>query len=294
VKLLIVLLIAAAVVGGLIGGEVSGKPFSVLGATVGGVGLGVILLSLGAFFTLRDEKRKKETLPSEMREVFDRMFRGSTVGTGDSKLSGKWRPRLFHENKSRADIAEWFAHVDPWTRVDPRLIQVLIDRLYGSPMFELFVHASQDCQLIQQYVPLRSLFEKDITVAACPSVAGILTTSGAAQAYAFAKLMESANPDRARLQTLYSNALNACEAAIHVEPLFMEAYLHLAHLRRMLGKTEEAIKLCAEGLAQAAKLKQSPLHLSHLPEINSLKGVREVETQLTVLLLDLQTSAKDG
>jgi hypothetical protein len=79
-KVFIIVLISAAILGGFVGGELSDKTFSATGFAVGLIGTAVILLGLGAFFTSREEAKKKADLPPEIRGVFDRMF-GDTPST---------------------------------------------------------------------------------------------------------------------------------------------------------------------------------------------------------------------
>jgi hypothetical protein len=66
-------LVGATVVGGFVGGELTGGTFLLTGAVIGGVGVGAVLLGLGAYFEAQERRRKDETLPPEMRAVFDRM-----------------------------------------------------------------------------------------------------------------------------------------------------------------------------------------------------------------------------
>lgn len=67
-------LAAATVIGGFVGGELSDRLFSLLGAVVGGVGTAAILLGLGAYFDAQERKRRGPPLSPEMRAVFDRML----------------------------------------------------------------------------------------------------------------------------------------------------------------------------------------------------------------------------
>jgi hypothetical protein len=143
VRIFVIVLVVATVVGGFVGGELMGATFSLTGAVVGGVGVGAVLLGLGAYFHAQEEK-KKPALTPEMRGVFDWMTGRGQSPTPVRLLSG-WKPRPFHKNESKEQVAEWFAHVEPWSLLDPRLLRVLTERLYGNQMFELFVHASQNC-----------------------------------------------------------------------------------------------------------------------------------------------------
>lgn len=73
-KLFLGILLVVTVIGGFAGAEVLNTSFSILGATIGGVGTTAILLGLGAYFDAQEKKSPK--LPPEMRGVFDRMITG--------------------------------------------------------------------------------------------------------------------------------------------------------------------------------------------------------------------------
>jgi hypothetical protein len=73
VKLFISILAAATIIGGLVGGEITNRTFSLFGAVIGGGGLAIVLLSLGAYFEAQERKRNDEVLPQAVRAVFDRM-----------------------------------------------------------------------------------------------------------------------------------------------------------------------------------------------------------------------------
>lgn len=280
----IIVLVVATVVGGFVGGELMGTTFSLTGAVVGGVGVGAVLLGLGAFFHAQEEKKRKQSVPSDVRAVFDRMM-APGQSTPIKPLAG-WKPRPFHKNESKEQTAEWFAHVEPWSRLDPRLMRVLTERLYGNPMFELFVHASQNCGVIPQYAPLRGLFDKGVgDVAACPNVAKILGAAGAKHAMIFAGLLQAGKRDKS-VEEHYQNALDACEAAIHVEPGFLSGYVQLGRMRQLVGKTDDAIQVCMRGLVQVERMKKAPL--PSRPDMNLAGAVGDAEAQLRSLLQTLR------
>jgi hypothetical protein len=282
----VIVLIVSTVVGGFVGGELMGKTFTLTGAVVGGVGVGAVLLGFGAFFHALEEKKRKQNLPPEMRAVFDRMIGHGHPAPAKVKAARGWTPRPFHANTSKEQVLEWFAHVEPWNRLDPRLLRVLTDRLYGNQMFELFVHASQDSGLIAEYMPLRGLFDKGVgDVAACPQVAQILVMAGAKQSMSFAALLGAGKIRDDAAEKLYSEALDCCEAAIHVEPGCLTGYLQLARLKNLARKNDEAAEFCNRGLAQVERMKRSLLPTAR-PDM--MGRVREVEGQLKTLLRTLQ------
>lgn len=282
--------VVAAVIGGFVGGELSDKTFSILGAVVGGVGTAAVMLGLGAHFSAQEERRKKEALPPEMRQVFDRMFGNPEKARALVASAHDWHPRPFHENQSKADQADWFANAPRWNEVDSRLILLLIDRLHGNLMFEVFVHASQDCGVIPKYEPLNILFDRGVgDVAALPRVAEILCTTGAAQAARFTKILQSGKGDRKELIRLNRNVMNACEASIHLEPNYLQSYVHLALHLSMLNQKDDAVKFCKQGLETVNRLRNYPFHLSELATIkNAHQGLDQVEGVLKSILTSIE------
>jgi len=86
-KLFVIMIGIATAIGGFVGGRITDSTFSFLGSLVGGVGLIICILSLGAYFQYQEERKRKESLPPELREVFDRW-------TGKKPLISKsrWTP----------------------------------------------------------------------------------------------------------------------------------------------------------------------------------------------------------
>lgn len=73
-KLLVIFVLLAFILGGLIGGEITDRDFSITGAVIGSIGVFVIIFCLGWFFYEQDRKRKKVDVSPEVREIFDRML----------------------------------------------------------------------------------------------------------------------------------------------------------------------------------------------------------------------------
>lgn len=81
-RIFFLVIIGAIIIGGLAGGQATGTTFSILWATLIGVGVFAILMGLGALFHRQEEKRKKASnLTPEMRGVFDRML-GKSQNSG--------------------------------------------------------------------------------------------------------------------------------------------------------------------------------------------------------------------
>jgi hypothetical protein len=77
-KAFLLVLVIAGIIGGFVGGEISDKAFSPIGGIVGIIGIGIIIIGVGAILSTHERANKKTGLPPEIRGVFDRM-------TGDTK-----------------------------------------------------------------------------------------------------------------------------------------------------------------------------------------------------------------
>jgi tetratricopeptide (TPR) repeat protein len=283
-RLFLAVLAIAGLIGGFIGGRFTGASFSLIWAAAFLLGTGAVLLSLGAFFARQERRKKEEELPPEVRAVFDRMVGKSSSPPPRPKA---WRPRAFHENRTKAEQLEWFANAGDWQLVDKRLIRLLVDRLHGNPMFEVLVHASQDCGLVPQYGALTRLFEKGVgEVAALPSIADILCKAGVAQGQRFGEALHSGRSSKDQLSKWYSNAMNVLEAAVHVEPDYITAYLRLAELKRLVGRNDEALQYIQQGLDRAKRIGALPL--PDRPDMNLKGGLFESATALESLARELR------
>lgn len=267
-KIFFAVLIAAAVIGGFIGGELSGTTFSLLGATVGGIGLAIVLLSLGAYFTAQEERKSKKLTP-EMRGIFDRM-----LGVEERKTESKWAPRPFFENKSDDEFIQWFRNVSPWNKVDALIIQVLIDKFRGNPLFEVFVHTSQEQSLIKRYAEINQIARSDSgRFAVAPKIAMILSSAAEDNREKYARAISA--KDQNAMKVSYSRAVDSVEVALVIEPNIALLYLQMATLKAMLGKNEEATQYCQAGLQVIEKQKKIPFHKSEISSVNQAHSENE-------------------
>lgn len=228
-RMFVLVIGVATVVGGFVGGELSDKTFSITGAVGGGVATTAVLLGLGAYFHAQEERKRKANLPPEVRAVFDRMV-GQSFGVSPRANRG-WTPRPFFKNQSKSDFQTWFRNVAPWSSLDPRLTNLMIDRLHANPTFEVFVHVSQDLNLVPQYASLRTLFDSGAAdVGAWPRIAAILYAAGAQARSRVGQLVGAPDRHKDELTKQYSRAGAAFESALLLEPKFLPAYYELAQL----------------------------------------------------------------
>jgi tetratricopeptide (TPR) repeat protein len=264
-KIFILVIVIAIVIGGFVGGEIMDKTFSILGATIGGVGLTTILLGLGAYFTAKEEKKRKQQLSPEIQGVFDRMFGGSST---TSAAPQAWKPCPFYANKTKEDFLRWFANVPPWNKVDATIIEMLVGKFESNPLFEVFVHTSQDQGLINKYAQLNHIARTDAgRFAIYPRIAMILSAAAEDSRAAIAKAMSSKNVDS--MKTHYAKAIDSLETAILIEPNVVLLYLQIATLKAMIGKNEEAAEYCRAGLKKIDEQRKVPFGQS---AIDSVRG----------------------
>ena len=91
------------------------------------------------------------------------------------------------------------------------------------------------------------------------------------------------------LGRLYENAMNACEASVHVEPNYVPSYVHLAVLRSMINQGADAMVFCNKGLEAVARLRGAPFHRSELPAIrNAGQDLDKIEKDLMSIKASLR------
>ena len=193
--------------------------------------------------------------------------------------------RPFHKNQTKADFREWFSKAPSWSTLDPRITDALTDRLYGNPMFEVFVHLSWETDLVKQYAPLAKLLEIGIAEALLGQINTILFRTGTASLERLIDLMKSPRQNQDALKKYYGFAQDSFECSIEIQPAFLHSYVQLAVLKHLFNHDDEARELCRKGLAQSEDLKKVPLPTR--PELNLRGAVDEAETKLRALLKDL-------
>jgi primosomal protein N' len=276
-KLFIALIVGASIVGGFVGGLFTGATFSIIGAAIGGVGLAATVLSLGAFLTAQDERKKKQSVPPDVRAVFEGM-----LGGVPNRGSAVWRARPFHANKSDADFLEWFKSVSPWSELDEALVKILIDKFRGNPLFEVFVHTSREQGLVAKYAKLNQQARgRQAEAAICPRIAMILANAAEDNRARLARALGSG--DNKAMNDSYPKAVDAVEVALVLAPRIALLHLQMATLKKLAGKKEEAAHYCRSGLQVVEEQKAVPFHLS------LLSSVREGQQQNQRIAAELRS-----
>ena len=193
--------------------------------------------------------------------------------------------RPFHKNETEADFREWFSKAPSWNALDPRITDALIDRLYGNPMFEVFVQLSWEADLVKQYAPLAKSLESGIVEALYGQINQILYRTGCSSLDRVIDLMRSPQRTQDALKKPYGFAMDSFESSIELQPSFLPAYVQLAVLKHIFNRDDEAREFCNRGLAQVEELKKVPL--PSRPDMNFRGAVDETEMKLRAVLKDL-------
>lgn len=191
------------------------------------------------------------------------------------KSSNSWVPRPFYENKTKADFREWFLNVPEWSILDTRITDILIDRMFGDPDFELFMHYSTENNLIIEYASLRNLLDSEGNQCAiCPKVSQILYQKGVREFEKCANLLQhqSATSHEVIMEG-YKLAKWGFETSILVEPDYLPPYYNLASLALMLSNSEDAKTLCGKGLYRINKMKETPLPIQMKKEMEKTEAM---------------------
>lgn len=199
----------------------------------------------------------------------------------------RWMPRPFFENHSKEDFKEWFANVTPWNRLDTRIIEALIEKFYGNPMFEVFVHTSHNCNLIKEYSHLKYLFDRgDVTI--YPHIATLLYKKGEKNCQHLFHILDNLPINEKEAKKHYAFAMDTLESSIHIDPNCLPSYVLLAFLKLRMGKKKDAKNFCKLGLEQISKIKKLPLQKSELPEIRKYsEEIEDLERKLISIETDL-------
>ena len=193
--------------------------------------------------------------------------------------------RPFHKNETKADFREWFSKAPSWNTLDPRITDALVERLYGNPMFEVFVQLSWEADLIKQYAPLAQSLGSGIVEELYGQINQILYRIGCSSLDRMIELMKSPQRNEDALKQSYGIATDSFESSIELQASFLPAYVQLAVLKQIFNRDDEAREFCNRGLAEVEKLKKVPL--PSRPDMNLRASVDEIEIKLRAVLKDL-------
>lgn len=115
-----------------------------------------------------------------------------------------------------------------------------IGKYNDDPMFEVFILASLENDLVKEYQEL-GLKGIDADIA-CPVISGILFKHGAKYSVQVGDMFRSGNSNERKLSKIYKNAMNLLESSINIDSNQINAYVQLASLRAMLNKNADALR----------------------------------------------------
>jgi hypothetical protein len=200
------------------------------------------------------------------------------------KIENENKSKPFHENINNSERKEWFSRTRPWHKVAPRIIDTLIAKYNEDPMFEVFVFASMENSLVNEYVDIGlKCTDPDV---ACSIISGVLAKHGSNSSSQVNNMFKSGNINQKKLSKIYQNAMNLLESSIVIDANQIIAYIQLANLKGIINKNDEALDFVNQGLKAIKKIKDidAPFHKSSLPEIkNAAQHIDETENILLAL-----------
>ena len=170
------------------------------------------------------------------------------------RIEGENKTKPFHQNKSDAERDDWFARTRPWHKVDSGITSALIEIYGDNPMFEVFVVASMENNLVGEYA---AIGERGVAAdIACPMISGILFKQGAQSSSKVDIMLKSGNVNEKKLTKIYVNALNLLESSVIIEPNQIDAYVQLAGLKGVQNKNDEASEFVRQGLQAIGRIRE--------------------------------------
>jgi hypothetical protein len=203
------------------------------------------------------------------------------------KIENENKSKPFHKNANSLERKNWFMRTRPWHKVDPRIIDALIEKYNDDPMFEVFVITSMENRLVKEYEYIG--FKCIDPEVACSVISGILFTHGSNASTQVSNMFSSGNINEKKLSKIYENAINLLESSIKVDSNQINAYVQLAGLRGLFKKNNEALNFVQQGLGAIKRIRESkvPFHKSNIPGIqNATQHLDNTEKLLMALEKD--------
>lgn len=200
------------------------------------------------------------------------------------KIENENKFKPFHKNVNAQERRDWFSRTRPYHKVNPKIIDTLIEKFGEDPMFEVFVITSMEQNLIKRYAQINKDIYDDANLTCC-LISKMLYEVGSVAAKKVFVLVDRQN--RNELFRQYNIVLDSVETAIILYPKQISAYSLLATVKGLLHKYEEGLKYAKQGLAVLREMKASdaPFHLSEIDAIkNANQSLDVMEKGLTGLI----------
>lgn len=183
------------------------------------------------------------------------------------KIENENKSKPFHVNSNNFERKDWFSRTRPWHNISAGIIDALIEKYNDDPMFGVFVITSMQNGLVKEY---EDIGHKDISPEiACSVISGVLCKHGSSAATQFSNMFNSGYTNEKKLSMIYFNAMNLLESSIIIDSNQIEAYGHLAILKGLLGKSDEALSFVQQGLRVIERMQETPIpfHLDNIKEL---------------------------
>jgi hypothetical protein len=169
--------------------------------------------------------------------------------------SQKEMPELSTPNQKTADLTLkdlLIARAPPWDRVTPKVIHEIVKSITDKGLLEAFILQSMNAGLVEKYAALHG--EDGPIIRA--QISQILCLTGNRAVPALADAMQAKQRDAA--MKALALAGDTFEAAIALSPNQTIAYIGLAEIYTLCGKTAEAQKWAKLGLVELEKTRATP------------------------------------
>lgn len=202
------------------------------------------------------------------------------------KIENENKSKPFHANVNASDRRDWFSRTRPWHKVSPLIIDVLVDKFGGNPMFEVFVITSMTDNLVSNYEALGKAETPLIPDVVCTQISGILYSTGINAFQKFEQLLKIGGSDK-KIELSYATAFNCLETAIILSDYMIASYVALAKLKIFAGSPEEAREIIESGLNKIQKLKEHSNELS-ASSIDSISQAPQAFDEIEQVLLSMK------
>lgn len=208
------------------------------------------------------------------------------------KIENENKTKPFHENKNDAEKLDWFKRTRPWHKVDEKIINALIKKFNGNPMFEVFVITSMNHDLIPLYCKFNDSEYLDSPDLICSFIAPIFYNLGSSSLKQMIALIENIERNQEKFKLHYSIVMDSLETCVVLDENQVSAYSGLAMAKRILNRPEDSLTYAQKGIAVIKKIKESntPFNLSENENIrNSMQTFEEIENYLTQLIAEIES-----
>ncbi len=191
----------------------------------------------------------------------------------------------FYKNNTPLERKNWFSRTCPWNKLDPEIIEALINKFGEDPMFGVFVLTSMEQNLISRYENLNNQHYGESVI--CTLISCILCEVGG---YSLKEMIRhlSDHEDFEEVKKYHRTVRAMFETAIILDTNNVSAHAGMAFVFQLLNKYAEAVKHATRGIEIIIEIRKRniPFHLSDIPEVSNSRTMDDLEESLKRLAED--------